>query len=137
MGYLRHHRQHERRERHRTRAERAAEDHRPQQPHRAHVAAVPLGVRAWGRERVSWREWVDMSSHWADLLLLAERLSIMIVAAAAYQAGWSSCSRSLLKWRKPSSSVCMVKRSENGVLGAAWLQGHGLSVGPEVMGRSS
>jgi len=28
----------------------------------------------------------------------------------------------------------MVKRSENGVLGAAWLQGHGLSVGPEVMG---
>ena len=31
----------------------------------------------------------------------------------------------------------MVKRSENGVLGAAWLQRHGLSVGSEVMGRSS
>ena len=31
----------------------------------------------------------------------------------------------------------MVKRSENGVLDAAWLQGHGLPVGPEVMGRSS
>ena len=32
---------------------------------------------------------------------------------------------------------CMVKRSEYGVLGAAWLQGHLLSVGPEALGRSS
>ena len=31
----------------------------------------------------------------------------------------------------------MVKRSENGVLGGLWLEGHGLSVGSEVPGLSS
>ena len=84
---------------------------------------------------MSRREWVDMSSHWADLLLLVGRLSIMIVAA--YQAGWSSCSRSLLKWRKPSSSAWMIKRSENVNFGGLWLEGHGLSEGSETLGLSS
>ena len=31
----------------------------------------------------------------------------------------------------------MVKRGENGTLGGLWLEGHGLSEGSEVLGRSS
>ena len=31
----------------------------------------------------------------------------------------------------------MAKRGEIGEFGTAWLLGHGLSVGPEVVGRSS
>ena len=33
--------------------------------------------------------------------------------------------------------ACMVKGSETGYFGAAWLQDHGLRVGPETLGVSS